>query len=147
MFDTIDSMKTVEFRNQCFADFLEGKSLRQIALDRSISPRTLERWSSADHWVIRRERHRNDLYEEIIREKHNHRLNQDKSASGLAFDLFKLAHAQRLAYFQGKIPKKAVKVSMRQFVQLAKAFYHANFAERLNAFDVAAKIENYDETI
>lgn len=138
---------TVEFRNQCFADFLEGKSLRRIAIDRKLSPRTLERWSTADHRVIRRERHRNDLYVEIIRQKHHHQLNQDKSASCLAYELFQLAHVQRLAYYQGKIPKKAVKVSMKHFVQLAKAFYHANFAERLNAFDIQAKIENYDESI
>ena len=138
---------TVEFRNQCFADFLSGKSLRQIAIDKKISPRTLERWSARDNWVIQRERYRNELYAQIIKDNHPKSLNLDKSASSLAYELFQMAQAQRMAYFQGHIPKKALKVSGRDFIQLAKAFYHANFAEKLNAFDIQAKIENYDENL
>lgn len=125
-------MVSVQTLELCFADFVSGKSLAQIARERGLCKRTLERYSTKEHWVIHRHRAWDLSKEKIVQEIAFQTKSNDIFISHQIGDLLKEAIAEHRAYTQGKIPRKAVRGGMKKIIGLAKALYHANFADRLN---------------
>ncbi|MGZ6330381.1 MAG: hypothetical protein ACXWM7_05175 [Parachlamydiaceae bacterium] len=127
----------MNFRNACFADFLNGISLRQIAKSRGVSPRTLERWSRRELWVEKRtavwQKKRAKILEEFTKLG-----KQDKLASEKVFELMKDVHAQLQSYMNGDTPRKSLRVTFKDLISLAKAQYHANLADNFY-FDSSQK--------
>ena len=131
-------------RNACYADFLKGMSLRSIATKHELSSRTLERWSIAEHWVIRRNRVWDEEKLKIAQQHVTLKARSDVIASEAVYDLMKLAHADLSAYRAGLIPKKALKFTSRDLINFCKSLHFANYADRFNALSVEIKhdIEN-----
>lgn len=61
-------MMSADTLEQCFTDFVAGKSLAKMAQERGLCKRTLERYSSNQHWVIRRQRAWDSAKEAIVNE-------------------------------------------------------------------------------
>ena len=113
---------TAKKKTTCYTDFLEGASLRQISASQEVSIRTLERWCSKESWVEKREAQWFKMKQEICSHKTKNDISEyvqrDQKISSLidfAFDEYQL-------YMQGKIPRKALKLNIRDFVGLAKAY-------------------------
>ena len=109
-------------KHQAFALYVQkGLSLRQIAVELRIGKATAERWSSAECWGIQRQRAWRARREAVM-EKHVLEENaRDKSIAGELFCLFKEAARDRQSYYEGKIPRRALRFSTRDLCNLAKA--------------------------
>ncbi|MBK8202617.1 MAG: hypothetical protein IPK68_09990 [Bdellovibrionales bacterium] len=138
------SMMSVSTLEQCFADFVAGRSLAYIAKERGLCKRTLERYSSNQHWVIRRQRAWELAKENIVREVALRAKLNDNLVCDQILNLLRENVAQQRAYLSGEIPKRAVRGGLKQMIGLAKALYHANFAERLSLINGEAVIIGYD---
>ncbi len=137
-------MKTAEERNRCFTDFIKGMSLKTIADKYGFSKRTLERWCAHEQWVIHRQRAWSDAKDAIMKDFATNKRNSDILATEALFDLLRHAVAEQRAFREGRIPRKAMKYSLKNIVTISKALYHANFAERLNCINSEApKIEDF----
>lgn len=118
--------------------------MRAISKKYGISARTLERWSANENWVIRRQRAWSEAKEAVIEDFASSTRSTDILATEAIFDLLKHAVAEQRAFRDGKIPRKAMKYSLKNIVTISKALYHANFAERLNYVkDEVPKIEDF----
>ncbi|MBF0313623.1 MAG: hypothetical protein HQK52_09410 [Oligoflexia bacterium] len=115
-------MMTAQKKTSCYTDFLEGTSLRQIASAREVSVRTLERWCSQESWVEKRENHWNEMKQKICSHKLESEISQYMQNGQKLSVLIDFAFQEFQLYMEGKIPKKALKFSTKDFVRLAKSY-------------------------
>lgn len=135
---------SAEVLELCFTDFVAGKSLAKIAQERGLCKRTLERYSSSQHWVIRRQRAWDSAKEAIVKEMSGNAKSYDRLMSGQIWKLLQENLAEHRAYMSGQIPRKAMKGGVRQMIALSKALYHCNFAERMNLINGEAFLTTED---
>jgi transposase len=117
-------------RNEAFALYAkQGLSLRRLAEVLNISRSTLERWSIKDDWVNQRQRLWQESQESARQEYVRRYRENDLRVSDQLFAIFRDAHLQHVEYFQGKVPRRAVKYSVKDLARLAQAVIDAGASE------------------
>jgi len=114
-------MLTAQTKTDAFAAFLQGQSLREISASMEISRRTLERWSSNEHWVIIRERARRNALSKAREDYCIEVLGRSSTIGNKLFSLLSDAYAQHRLFFEGKIPKSTLRYSIKDISNLAIA--------------------------
>lgn len=112
----------VQARNEAFSLFCQGKTLAQAAEAVGVHRSTAERWSREFHWKIHRERVWNEHREQAIKDRVQHFVLDDREAINRVFNLLKEASAEFHAYRSGKLPKRGMKYSLRDFLAIARAY-------------------------
>ena len=102
--------------------FYQGLSLRKVAESVGVHRSTAERWSTQEHWREKRETAWRKAREELAQSTactHKAHINEVYDS---VHTLLIEAVAERQMYFNGKLGKRALRVSNRMFLNLAKAY-------------------------
>ena len=112
----------VQARDQAFSLFCKGKTLAEAAEAVGVHRSTTERWSREFHWKIHRERTWNEQREQAIKDRAQKFVFDERELINRLFNLMQEASAQFDAYRLGKLPKRAMKYSLRDFLAIARAY-------------------------
>ncbi|MGE4233217.1 MAG: helix-turn-helix domain-containing protein [Bacteriovoracia bacterium] len=115
-------MVKAETREQAFALFLKGYSLRQIAQMITVSRSTVERWSIADRYVVNRRFNHERAIDKIRSELFRDRVKQYKCLGDSIYALCQESLAENRAILEGSASKKSRKFRPRDFCRFAKLF-------------------------
>jgi hypothetical protein len=99
--------------------FIEGKSIRTIASQIHVHRSSIERWSSQDHWMILRARHREKLRQQAIDQGLFAASQHRRTVGEAMLAIFTEAVAEHVAYLKGTLPKTALRYTPTQLSQLA----------------------------
>ena len=126
----------VRKRERAFALYLKTDlSLRKVAEEIGVSVSSVERWSKEDGWNIRRKRLWLESSKEALEEAMDQRISEIKTMYGKVYSIMIFAYSQHEAYRSGKIPKKALKYSARDFQNFLKAYALAGMALEKSLLD------------
>lgn len=132
-------MYTVEIRRECYTAFLSGKSLKTIAVEKRIGLRTIESWSIQEGWVNKRA----EVWEQTRKQiSENHTLGlvqNDLIISEALYKLLRQAIDELQLYYNGKIPKKAMRFKLKDLVAFANAFAVGSAADSRSSFYTSLK--------
>ena len=134
-------MKTADFRNDCFALFLTGMSLRAIAKEKKVSRSAIERWCSKDNWVDQRALYWNDLKDRTMKEQYKNEIKLRASLSTEAFDAMMQAFTEIRLVSEGKMPKRAMIFKRSSIRWLCNTFIQSLTAEQLAVNKIMRDIE------
>ncbi len=128
-----------ETKNQAFALYVhQGMSLRKITNEMDVSRSTLERWCREDQWVEKRRQHWLSMAEKICEQQVQQHIGGQHSIAGKLHEMVRLIHTQHMAYYEGKIPRSAIKYTIRDLCRLAVSVHQIGLHEVQRA-EVATK--------
>ena len=133
-------MKKAKEAKQAFALYVhEGLSLRKIAAQLDVSRSSLEKWCRQGGWVQKRKEHWLSASQELCSNKVYEHIGGKKSVVGELEKLLHIIHSQQMAYYEGKIPRSALKYSVRDLCRVAVSINQIGLQE-LQRAGVAEKI-------
>jgi len=112
----------VQARDRAFSLFCDNSTLAQAAEATGVHRSTVERWSREFHWKIHRERVWNEQRERAIQDRAQRFVLDEREVVNRVFNMLQEASAEINAYRSGKIPKRAMKYSLRDFLAIARAY-------------------------
>lgn len=115
------SMKANQ-KNQARHLFFQGKTLKQAAEAVGVSKSTAERWSVQGCWVEQRAILEYELKDKFIRENFNVYYANVLGIADASFRLLTEAFAERQLVFQGKLPARRLKYSLRTMIAAGKTY-------------------------
>ena len=119
-----------EKRTKAFALFVnQGMSLRKIATELKLSRSTLERWCSKDGWVEKRRTQWESVGVELCEKHCNQHIARQDTIAGKLHAMVQFIHMQHKAYYEGKLPKSALKYSVRDMCRLAVSVHQIGLNE------------------
>jgi len=124
-------MKTAVFRNECFALFLKGMSLRSISAEKGVSRSALERWSRRYAWVDQRSIYWHELRERTLKDHYKDDVRQRLDLAKKAFDAMMLAYSEIRLVAEGKIPKRAMIFKRSSLRWLSNTYFQSLTAEEM----------------
>lgn len=128
-------------RNEAFALYLGGYSLRQVAVALKLGRSTVERWSLQDGWVTRRRRAHLTTTQEIVKSHAREEFHKEYYVQGRLFEEFKNVAAKRQAYLEGKVQWDP-EMDDKKFLRLAKTLCSAS-----EAFNTKSLLDDQMRTI
>ncbi|MGK5085020.1 hypothetical protein WDW37_17160 [Bdellovibrionota bacterium FG-1] len=109
-------------KHHAFALYVEkGWSLRRITSELGIGKATVERWSSAECWGIQRQRAWSAKREAVIKAHVENGAIRDKGIGGKLYAIIQDGFLDHRAFYEGKIPKRAIRYSTQELCALVKA--------------------------
>ncbi|MBK7845626.1 MAG: hypothetical protein IPJ71_18430 [Bdellovibrionales bacterium] len=119
-----------EVKNRAFALYVhEGKSLRKIIQEVQISRSTVEQWCKKEDWVTKRRKHWQGIAQKICEQQSNQRIGKQASIAGKLHKMVQMIHAQHMAFYEGKLPRSAIKYSIRDLCRLAISVHQIGLHE------------------
>ncbi len=115
-------MRSIE-RDEGLRSYLStGKSLRKIADELGVAHSTVLRWSAKDGWAEKKRLAWLDIVQSSTKQR---AIGGYTHCEELSTNLFKLAkniHNEISAFWEGKIPKRQMRSSIRDLCRVASAF-------------------------
>lgn len=133
-------MKTAQTRQEAFALFLRGASLRGVAATLGIGRSTVERWSQREQWVEQRRDAWLKAKNEVRQQYAEKFCDEAISLAESLYRIFATAHSQHQAYTEGALPRKAMRYTARELCALAKAIVEAGNGEVALAYALAQRL-------
>lgn len=113
-------MRKAKEAKQAFALYVEkGLSLRKIADILDVSKSSLENWCRNGEWVKKRKEHWLSASQELCSHKFSNHVYEQTSVAAQLEKLLYEIQSQHRAYYEGKIPKSALKYSLRDMCRVA----------------------------
>lgn len=114
-------MKAKE-RDRALTLILEGCTLKEAAIAVGVSKGTVERWSAQYQWQQRKREHLNSLVEVCVHQVFEKSRVRTLKALDQVAGMFYQAAAERQLWYEGKIQKKDMVYTTKDFVQLGRAY-------------------------
>ena len=134
-------MKTADFRNDCFALFLKGKSLRAIASEKNVSRSALERWSRKESWVDQRAIYYHELRTQTLKDHYYGDVRSRLEVSKRAFDAMMIALGEIRLVAEGKMPRRAMVFKRSNLRWLSQTYINTLSAEEMALSNLTKTIE------
>lgn len=132
------SMKADQ-KNQARHLFFQGKTLKQAAEAVGVSKSTTERWSVEGNWAEQRVLLEQELKDKFIRENFKVYYANVLGIADASFRLLTDAFAERQLVFQGKLPARRLKYSLRTMLAAGKTYTELQ--------GVLSNLESYKRTL